>query len=606
MNNNLFFSFKDIQKDGSYNLYLFKDFSGKVKSHNDDIFNELDKIRQWIHSPDTIFILCSRDCKLDKQRNKKRFTTKTKIEYLKYHEITQCIFKIGIQQIVKDNKVVQHAPHGMYFKKTSGGESEYFIKASLSLLEYSQICFLALVLHQKITPKKIPTIEKFYVDTSSIISLIQALIHYQNIYVNKNNKYTPEIINFKSYNKNNIDFNANNPYTIMSASSSGNLQKDIEVDGDKCITIFLPESVKEKCLFKISINIQNKNTKKYPIPLTSEDFSLEYSKSEEVIITKTDIEKLDTKKQIQKLLNNDFKEVEYNLRRDEVVNDDILNFDNDFLNKILKEFTRNMLERSLLSEKDNLIIYRGDLLSFGENIIKIDDFLKTDYDIKGTKEKNIIVFLNQSNKDELTQISQKIRECQIFNITYIIGILLTENFSQSKNLENNICFNDTSYKYGFYCYLDLPLLSISEPNLLKGELSDGFVFYDGKDSSKLNKNQVYLVVCLILELLRSNDKLNDNISYHDVISPKNFSRFNDTLLQLSILNASQGRELNFRSNANLSHEMLNIIMDLMRKDENIGKIFIEFVKNKKINLTEEDYKKIVVEYPKLFKNEERV
>ncbi len=603
---NSIFSFKDEKENGDYDLYLFHDFSGNLTSNDKDIYNALDEVRKEIHSPDTIFIICIDDNNFNKDHHRSRFTNGQILQYIGYRDsdIDNDIFKIGIKQIVKDNKVVQNAPNGAQFKKTSGKESHYFIKASLSLSEYPQICFLALSLYQKI--KDIPSIKKFYVDTSSIIPLIQALICYQNI-VDEKCKFYPEILNFKSYTDNNIDFNTNDSYTIISASSSGGLQEKMQVIQDKCITIFLPKKILKECLFRVDTNDNYSSSQPLiPIPLITEDFSLEYSKSEEVIIVQSEIDKLDVKKLIKKLLNDKFKHIKYNFLHEENYNFDLLKFEECFLETILKDFTEKMFNRCLLSKKDNYIIYRGkisaDISKNGVSKIKIDKFLEQKLELK---DKNVIVFLNQSNEKELIQISRRLRGCSVFNITYIVGILLTENIAQSKILQNNICFNDTDYKYGFYCHLDLPLLNINKPDIEKGKLSDGFVFYkgEGKRSSELGKEQVYLAVCLILELLRHDNKLRDNISFHYVISPKNFSRFNDSLLQLSILFAAKGRELNYCSNKDLSHEMLNVIIDLMKEDENVGKIFIKHIKDKRIFLTQEDSAKIKSSHPELFNEE---
>ena len=600
MNNSPIFLFRDDRDGGSYDLYLFKDFSGTKTTHSDNIFNILNEVRLRVHIPDTLFIICIDGSDLDKEKYCERFLKGQKIEYINYKDIDENIFKIGIRQIVKDNKVVQYAPHGTIFKKTSDKESYYFIKASLALSDYPKICFLSLALHQKITKEKILSIKKFYIDTSSIMPLIQALIFYQNM--TGNNEFSPEIINFKSYNKHNINFNFSGLYTVISASSAGGLQEKYHISEDKCITIFLPKSVGKNNLFEVDIQNNQSSGQEKPIPLISEDFSLEYSKSEEVIITKLNIEKLDTTKTIKKLLHDDFKKVDYKFEYDEILNTKLINFNDGFIDKLLKDFKEKSINRCLLSKKDNYIICENT----ADKVIGVEFFLKLDISNTDLNDKNIIVCLDQSDKNKLIQISQKLRDYKIFNVTYIIGILLTKSISESKNLQNNICFNDSENKYGFYCYLDLPLLNITQPDLLQHKLSDGFVFYDGEESSELCQKQVYLAICFILELLRNDKKLSDNISFHNVISPKNFSRFNDPLLQLSILFAAKGRELNFFSNSDLSYEMSNIVMDLTKQNKDIGKIFIKAIESKKIALTEKDIDLIKWEYRSLFEEEKRV
>lgn len=617
MSNSSVFIFQDNKRGGSYDLYLFKDFSGEREDDQEEIFNILDEIRQKIHSLDVIFILCEKQKVLDKNKIKSRFPDEQNIEYIDYTEIKPDVFQKGIFEIVKKNNVVQRAPYGTLFKKPSGAESNYFIKASLSLLEYSHICFLALATYEKIKPGKLSKIRNIYVDTSSIISLIQAMIHYYNIF--KKKKYNPQIINFKSYESNNIDFNAEGSFTIISASSEGKLRENKNIDQDKCFTLFYPKDSKNKecCLFEIDNIIKNNYSSSPPrlIPLTSEDFSLEYSKSKEVIVTQQKVEKLDTKQIIKKILSCEFNDIDFCFCFDEITNNEHIKFNPKYIYKKLKDkFIKDTFTMSLLSEEDNYIIYDCEKLpNFkSEHIASITKNKFLDDSPKETEidNKNVIVFLIQSTNNELIHISQKLRiKYNSLNITYIIGILATNNCHQSKNLENNICFNDTDYKYGFYCYLNLPIYGIapihdiSDTDFKEHKLSKGFVFCDGNDSRKLGPKQVYLVICVILELLRSNHELNDNISYHDVLSPKNFSRFNDSLLQLSFLNAAKGRELNFQSNIELSREMKDVIMDLMKEKEDIGKIFIESIKNNRIKLTDQDVSEIEEMHSNLPKEE---
>ena len=206
----------------------------------------------------------------------------------------------------------------------------------------------------------------------------------------------------------------------------------------------------------------------------------------------------------------------------------------------------------------------------------------------------------------MIKISRRLRKYTVKNISYIIGILVTDDFGQSENFKNNIRFNNTNYKYNFFCYLDLPVGKVTQPpNVLrKQKITNGFIFYKGENASKLAADQIYLTVYIILQLLRANKKLHDDIAYHNVISPKNFSRFNDSLLQLSILHSAEGRELCFLSNSQLSNEMKDVVLDLMKEDEDVGKEFIKALKKGIINLTADDKSAIEHEYSCLFKEKE--
>lgn len=609
MPNSSVFIFQDDQEHGNYNLYLFKDFSGNEKNMQKDIFDALSDIRKRIYSPEIIFIICENIKFLDKNKIKNRFTNKQKIKYINYKNISSNILKKGISEIVKKNKVVQVAPHGTLFKKTSGAESSYFIKASLSLLEYSEICFVALATCKKITLKKLLPVKKIYVDTSSIISLIQAIVFYCNI--TSSGKFNPQIINFRSYKQNSIDFNSEEEFTIISASTSGNLRKEKQINKNKCLTLFYPKNPqqKEMCLFELN-ETGEKLTSSSPrlISLTTEDFSLEYSKSKEVIITKNKINNIDKNQTIKKILSLEFNRISYGFSFNEIKKRNQIKFNEKYIYNIINknEFIKDTLDRAL-SLKNNCIIYDfKNPENSVKNIegIKKENFISSNYKKSYIMNKTVVVFLTQTTDSELISISQKLRKFNVVHITYIIGVLITSSHQQSTNLENNICFNDTNYNYGFYCYLNLPLSDIADVNIANYNLSNGFVFYDGNNAKNLNPKQIYLVVCLILELLRGDNSLTDNISHHDVLSPKNFSRFNDPLLQISLLSASKGRELNFYSNVELSREMKDVIMDLMKQNNEVGAVFINALKKHSVKLTDEDLLAIKNEYPNLFTKEE--
>jgi hypothetical protein len=615
MYSNSIFIFNDVdEKSARYDLYLFKDFSGTDDDLKEDIINVIDDIRQRVHFPEVIYIIASDTTLLDKLKIEQRFTNKQKITYIDYEDVEDAIFKKGISSIVYENNVVQYAPKGTRFKKTSGKESDVFIKASLALSEYPKICFLVLALNQRISNEKLEKVKTFYIDTSSIISLIQGVISYRQKFKNCNT--IPQIVNFQSYRKNSIDFNTEDAYTIISASTSGNLRKKNNMNINKCTTLFYPKDTEceDDVLFELT-NIKKSKDESLSlklIPLTLEDFSLEYSKAQEVIITKKKIEGLDEENVINKLLGDRFKTIEYHFKFNAIQNHEMIYLEPHFIYWVLEDsnFLKDILSRSLLSEKGNCIISDleeiKDFRLETENIvfIKKDDFITTTQ--KDIENKNIIVFLTQATDKELIHLSQKLRDYKIHNITYIIGVLITDNVQQAKSVQNNICFNDTDYKYNFYCYLNLPLSKLAPDHIGEHKLSNGFVFYKGDNASELNPKQVYLVIGVLLELLRSADQLTDNTTYHDVLSPKNFSRLNDSLLQMALLRATRGRELNFQSNSELSYEMKNVILDLMKEKEDVGVEFIKALKISHIRLTQEDYLLIEQEYPELLKNEETI
>ena len=620
INTSSLFTFREDLSPSSYNIYIFKDFSElAIDDINREVLYRLDVIRQRVHVPATIYIISNNPENFHKEKLLERIN-KTKIEYIGYPQVSSKVLSCGISTIAQNNRVVQHAPFGTIFKKTSQDETTYFIKASLALQCYPEICFMALALYHRITPQKLSSIDTLYIDTSAIFSLALALIKCFNVI--DCSKLNPKIVNFKSYDGSyvDIDFNTGNSFTLISASTSGNLQAKLRISDNNCLTIFLSNHVhSENYLCQVNISDDNCNAYKLSmptysrvIPLTSEDFSLEYSVSQEVILTKIQIQKMDTGNLIEKILADDFIGIDYEFIHDDIKGRQCISFNSEFLYEAIKKvkFIDKIFYRALSLELDNLIIFqhkdpKEDLNKVGK--LKLDDFLKLNVNsncINGNT--NVIVFLVQSTNHQLLMISQRLREFKPANVTYVVGALLTANLEQSKNLKNNICFNNTDYKYSFFCYLDLPILEISPERDIKAyKLTDGFVLYKGKGSKKLSCRQIYITICLVFELLRSNGKLVDNISYHDVVSPKNFSRFNDSLLQLCILQAAKGRELNFSTNIDLSREMRDVIVDLLISKKDVGLKFITALYEGQIKLVNRDYAFMKNEYSDLFDENSR-
>ena len=266
--------------------------------------------------------------------------------------------------------------------------------------------------------------------------------------------------------------------------------------------------------------------------------------------------------------------------------------------------------RSKSKDWDNFLIYDqipDSNNGFSEKEKKVN-FLSDDCE-SNWEGKNVIVFLLQSTKEELIRISRKLRKKTVKNVTYILGVVLTSSFQDSKILKNNLIFNKTKFQYNFHCYLMLPLRKIScdkFEDLKKEKLTDGFVFYKDYKSEALNPLLVYLSFCVMLELLRDNNELEDNIAHHSVLAPENFNRFSDLLLQISLVLASQGRELDFSSNKELSREMKEVILEIFKqhKDkEYIKKLFIGFLESKKIVLCSDDFDIIKAQYPQYYNNQ---
>ena len=600
---NCFYIFEHIEKTGVKKKYLFKDFS-IIDNIVQEIDGVLDKIRKEIHSPEEIYILLPKGKKNKKDSLKIRFKEKVKIETYFYgidsneqinffdengntlddKEIKN-IKEYGTKEIIKKNNVIQYAKPGTSFLKPSGGTKHYFIKTSLALTSYSEACFLAIFLYKEISENKnnpFRDIKYFYIDVAGIQSLILLIVDFYNFYADE--KIRPQIINFISYKgikeikKQNIDFDKNNTYTVISASTSDNLRTELNIKEN--VTTVFSSFTSKNVYYNISINEEKNNPSKEHnklIPLTSEDFSLEYNSPTPVLISKDKVLSLDQKKTIKKILEK--------LNKEELFVEQSLEFETKEVYEILKKDMNFLLEINNIEGKTKIISSVDN-----KNYLKLENFLENNLE-NSLKDELVLVFLPVTSNKELLKVSRKLRQRKVKHITYILGIVQASSIKELINLKSNITYNNTPYKYNYFSQIELPSKGLKFNEKMKElRLSDGFVFLENGNSSKLISKTVFLAINYILQLLRHHNELKDDISSHTTLHPENFSRFNDKLLHLCFLEATRGRELNFQGDKELSQQMKDTIIQIHENDKDIGESFVNEAtsSNGKICLEEQD------------------
>ncbi len=106
----------------------------------------------------------------------------------------------------------------------------------------------------------------------------------------------------------------------------------------------------------------------------------------------------------------------------------------------------------------------------------------------------------------------------------------------------------------------------------KLSLQPGFVFWPASLSAgQHSQADVYFTIASVLQQLRVNSESSQsqsairNMWFHQtVIDPSNFARFNDDIIQASLLRAARPSELNYRDNPDESRELGRIISRIIR------------------------------------------
>lgn len=519
---NPYFIFSGQESNSQFITYIYRDSSNYSSNLQSELRNIFDCIRKQIYRPEKIVIIIAenyrdiliKDLDLIEELSI-RFQPKMDVNIYSYKEVCCEVLQKGIKTIVEEKKVDQESHPYTTFRKPSSRVSKHFIKASLALSDYPYISLIALCAYKNIERDilevtRLEEIRTICIDTSAIFSFTLAFIEIARILGKKD--FNPKIINFKSYSKGEIDFTENNIFTFISASS-GSLQHEKNIKKLRCITLFYAGDKEDyKYVYKLEFNKSDAKGDKREIPVTTEDFSISYSKSKEFILCKPDVEDKKEYRLIKEILSYHSDAIPKYPAESSIAE---FKFSDEELYKHQKSFLKNRLYRVLTKKWNNHIIYdeyTKNLIE-GEGSTLVRTFLDDNVDWPGGD--NIVILLNQATKGTLTSISTELRQKEAKNVNYIVGTLLTNDFGEIRYLKNNITFNNTDEKYNYFCKAELPILDLDCSRLsyiAEFKLTDGLVFYEKDNASNFNPVLVYIAFYLIFEIMRYVKKLEDNIT----------------------------------------------------------------------------------------------
>lgn len=132
---------------------------------------------------------------------------------------------------------------------------------------------------------------------------------------------------------------------------------------------------------------------------------------------------------------------------------------------------------------------------------------------------------------------------------------------------------------------DANLLFLKSPNDQPLKLRRTFAFWDNLDISderfkKITQSDVYWTIQCVLHDLRNNSENNGlATTYHTtLISPTNFDRYNDGLIQACLLRAALPVEMDYRVDAVFSRLMTDVILSVIEHWQNTqGEAALEFL-----------------------------
>jgi hypothetical protein len=142
--------------------------------------------------------------------------------------------------------------------------------------------------------------------------------------------------------------------------------------------------------------------------------------------------------------------------------------------------------------------------------------------------------------------------------------------------------------------------------LLKGseelEIRKNFAFFNfDKYDEDVSQADIYFTISNIINTLRNSDKqdrtLKQTVFVRSILDPANFNRFNDGIIQASILRAANPEELSYGIDYDLSQEMTNTLETVIKyNNDEQGEALVEFlfaIATKKLTLKKIHLQKII-------------
>lgn len=133
-------------------------------------------------------------------------------------------------------------------------------------------------------------------------------------------------------------------------------------------------------------------------------------------------------------------------------------------------------------------------------------------------------------------------------------------------------------------------------------IRNNFAFWNFDDYLKdVCQSDIYFTISNIINSLRNSDKIDKSLCQssfvRNLISPANFNRFNDGIIQASILRSANADELSYSIDYEMSLEMKNILETLIKyHEEEQGEALLEFlyaIAVRKLSLKEEHLSEVL-------------
>ena len=396
--------------------------------------------------------------------------------------------EFGNNIIAEKNDPLIKSDERFHFCNPSGRHTNFFLRASNLLVENFEVEFLSLSFLNIVKG-----CNYLLIDSSTILSLAMAICKGLSFYALK----VPKIINFHSYLLKGIT-SSHDSFAIISATSSGNLQKELaNININKSKVLLTKNEKKSKidsiidlnnisyhASFKIKSYEDSKTceyckNKSMPIKIEGEQFLAKNSEAHEIAIRRKDLDE-GTGTFINNFLDNDYLSVSEHTIYDSH-KEILFNIQNLKKNKTFKK-DLNLFFKTVLPHNVQVIVHLNDLDS-KYLAMKISKLYKEKVKIISHKKLEgcrsdlikkslgivIIGFCFQSGKN-FEQISRSLRTLSPNSHKYYFSLVnLVKSKQQKEKIINTLTYN-RPYKYLFNSLYNIIIDDSNDINSFQKEL----------------------------------------------------------------------------------------------------------------------------------------
>ena len=532
------------------------------------------------------------------------------------------IIRLGIWRIAEANKnkgVLHCAPEGCVFEKPSGERHLYYLRGGALLGSDSQCGFLAFSLLDMIDEGKIKCIA---LDTMAIAPLAYKLIVLKNGFDSVN--WNPEVYSFHSYAgfkgtdaSRNALADSGRTFILVSASSSGNMPKEIRKywnvpESQICTLLTFDENDGESFTGRVlhKVETPEKRLLDYltPVKIAGEFFVPQQRKVKQFLLRAKH-----APKGLKDAMNYLYQADVFKIKVESGLWVDAGQLaEEGCIKNWLKEATKRRAPASTShvvyvddASKKMAGEVKGQLSAYGieVDLVGLDGLCKKVENVRSV----VVVSAVARSGEKLLDVSCRLRNLlsEGCSIAYFVGLYIPESNEKKEKFLSSLTYSPArSFKYTFDCWNCFPIgksnsgMWSREIDVLRryeafeessrwnviskdvfedvfwGSLTEqelrirsDFAFWAPNfNREKAKGSAVYFTVLAVLQKARDEHGFYSSEYEGVVLDPDCFARFNDGVIQASLLRGCEPAELNYRGAKEASAFMRDLIIGMIRRE----------------------------------------